>query len=176
MVIVEPLRHYAEFISVLARHFETEWPEWYGPSGPGDASKDLTSFANPEGVLPAGVVAISASGQPSGVAALKQTGIAQFHHLSPWAGAGYVLPELRGKGIGAALLAALLAEARRLGHNSVYCATSTAESLLRRQGWRLLERTVHDGKPITLFCSPCAVQPVVAPDGLQRAAPASVRG
>jgi GNAT superfamily N-acetyltransferase len=150
-VIVEPLRHHSRLVSEFARHFEQEWPEWYGPSGPGNATQDLTAFANPEGALPVGVVAFSASQRPCGVAALKADGIAQFSHLSPWAAAGYVLPELRGRGIGAALIRGLLVEAGRLGYNTVYCATGTAASLLQRQGWQLLEQTVHDEKPIFLF-------------------------
>jgi N-acetylglutamate synthase-like GNAT family acetyltransferase len=170
-VIVEPLRHHADFVAEFARHFEQEWPDWYGPSGPGSAAQDLAAFANPEGALPVGVMAFSETGQPCGVAALKASSIAEFNHLSPWAAAGYVLPQLRGQGIGAALLAALLVEAKRLGYNSVFCATSTAASLLQRQGWRLLQSTVHDGKPISLFRSPSAA--FVAADLLQRASPAS---
>ena len=155
-MIVEPLRHHTEFVSEFVRHFEQEWPEWYGPSGPGNAMQDLRDFANPDGALPVGVIAFCAERRACGVAALKANGIAQFSHLSPWASAGYVLPELRGRGIGAALIEALLVEARRLGYNTVYCATSTATSLLQRQGWRLMERTVHDEKPISLFRSQSA--------------------
>ena len=155
-MIVEPLRYHSEFVSEFARHFEQEWPEWYGPSGPGNATQDLSDFANPEGALPVGVIAFSAERRPCGVAALKANGIAQFSHLSPWAAAGYVIPELRGRGVGAALIGALLVEARRLGYETVYCATSTAASLLQREGWRLIERTVHDEKPISLFCSQSA--------------------
>jgi N-acetylglutamate synthase-like GNAT family acetyltransferase len=62
-----------------------------------------------------------------------------------------VVPGWRRRGIGAALLAGLLAEAQRLGFPRVFCATATAASLLERQGWRLLERTEHDGKPIAIY-------------------------
>ncbi len=175
-MIVEPLRNHVEFISEFARYFEQEWPGWYGPTGQGNAIQDLTAFANPEGALPVGVIAFAESGQPCGVAALKATGIAEFNHLSPWAAAGYVIPELRGQGIGAALLAALLAQAKRLGYNSVFCATSTAASLLQRQGWQLLQTGVHDGDPIFLFRSPSAAQPFVAPDSLPRLRALSASG
>jgi GNAT superfamily N-acetyltransferase len=175
IVFVEPLRHHCEFVSELARRFEQEWPEWYGPSGTGNATQDLSAFANPEGVFPVGVIALSAASQLCGIAALKAKGIAQFSHLSPWAAAGYVLPELRGRGIGAALVGALLVEARRLGYDTVYCATSTAGSLLQREGWQLMERTVHDEKPICLFRSPSAASPFT-PEALQRASPASAVG
>lgn len=152
-VIVEPLRKHPTFVPALARHLEREWPDWYGPSGPGNAARDLAAFANPEGVLPVGVVALSEAGEPCGVAALKGDGLPQFGRRSPWAAAGFVVPERRRQGIGAALLAALLGEAARLGYESVFCATSTAVTLLQREGWRLLQRSEHDGKPIFLFSS-----------------------
>ncbi len=157
IVIVRPLREHPGFVAELAHLVQTEWPEWYGPAGPGNAMQDLSAFANTEGALPVGVVAITEAGRPCGVAALKAASIPEYRHLSPWAGAGLVVPQLRGQGIGAALLAALLVEASRLGYGSVYCATSTAMSLLHRVGWRLLEQTLHDGKPIFLFRSGGAV-------------------
>jgi GNAT superfamily N-acetyltransferase len=152
-MVVRPLREYPELVSEFVHRFEQEWPDWYGPGGQGNALQDLRAFANPQGHLPVGVVAISEKDRACGLAALKASSIPEYSHLSPWATAGYVLPELRGQGIGAALLAALVSEAGALGYNTVYCATSTAMSLLHRLGWHLLEETQHDGKPLFLFAS-----------------------
>ena len=152
-MIVRPLREHPEFVSKFARRFEQEWPGWYGPGGQGSALHDLQAFANPEGRLPVGVVAISEDNKACGLAALKASSIPAYNHLTPWAAAGYVSPELRGKGIGAALLSALVGEAGALGYSTVYCATATATSLLHRLDWHLLEQTLHDGKPIFLFAS-----------------------
>jgi len=148
---IVPLREHSGCIPLFARCFEQEWPAWYGPGGQGNAMADLTAFANPAGDLPVGVVARAADGAWVGVAALKAVSIPEFAHLGPWAAAGYVAPGLRRQGIGAALLAGLLAESRRLGFATVYCATATAGSLLERQGWRLLERTRHDDKPTAIY-------------------------
>jgi hypothetical protein len=57
------------------------------------------------------------------------------------------------------LLSGLLHEARRLGFGTVYCATSTAASLLERQGWRLLATALHDGKPVRVFSSAASPAP-----------------
>jgi GNAT superfamily N-acetyltransferase len=148
---VVPLREQPDCIPFFARCFEQEWPAWYGPGGHGNAMADLTAFANPAGDLPVGVVARAADGAWVGVAALKAVSLPQFAHLRPWAAAGYVAAGLRRQGIGAALLDGLLAQARRLGFATVYCATATAGSLLQRQRWRLLERATHDGKPIAIY-------------------------
>jgi len=52
------LRQRPEFCEFFARQFEAEWPNWYGPGGQGNATADLMVFANPQGDLPAGVIAI----------------------------------------------------------------------------------------------------------------------
>ena len=153
-----PLREQPECVGFFAGHFEQEWPAWYGPGGQGSAIADLTEFANSAGDLPVGVVARADDGSYVGVAALKATSIPEFAHFSPWAGAGFVLPSLRRRGIGAALLSGLLAEARRLKFPFVYCATATAASLLERQGWQLLERAKHDGNPIDIYSTPVSLR------------------
>lgn len=153
-MVVHPFRRHPEFIGEFVHRFEAEWPAWYGPGGRGNARRDLEAFANTATGLPVGVVAIDFDGQACGVAALKATSIPAYAHLSPWAAAGYVLPELRGQGIGALLLAALVTEGRRMGYDNIYCATAGSRSLLQRSGWQLLEEVYHDGKPIALFKSP----------------------
>ena len=151
MRTVIPLRQCPEFCAFFVQKFESEWPEWYGPGGQGDALDDLKAFANPEGKLPVGVVAIDDAGSPIGVAALKEASIASHRHLAPWATAGYVLPSCRRRGVGANLLFALLAEARRLGFHTVYCATASAASLLEREGWNQIDAVMHDGETLTIF-------------------------
>lgn len=147
---IEPLALHGQALPLLQAWFEAEWPAWYGPGGSGEAASDLASFAN-RGSLPTGVVAFR-DGQLCAVAALKAESIPSHRHLSPWATAGYVDPSMRGQGIGARLLAALEHEAARLGFGRIYCGTSSAQSLLQRRGWQLLERTTHDGKELGIYC------------------------
>jgi GNAT superfamily N-acetyltransferase len=146
-----PLRQRPEFCTFFAQQFETEWPKWYGPGGQGDARKDLEAFANPEGNLPVGVVAIDDAGSPIGIAALREASIASHRHLSPWATAGYVLPSRRRAGVGAKLLSALLAEAQRLRFHTVYCASASAVSLLEREGWSQIDAVMHDDERLFIF-------------------------
>ncbi len=148
---VVPLREHPEHCAFFVAAFEAEWPAWYGPGGPGKADADLQAFANGQGALPVGVVALGPQHQPLGLAALKATSVPSHSHLSPWAAAGYVAPAWRRQGVGALLLKALLSEASRLGYQTVYCATSTSESLLVRQGWSLMESVFHDGHSVRVF-------------------------
>ena len=145
MVTVIPLRDRPDLCAFFAHRFEVEWPNWYGPGGRGNAGEDLIAFANAAGDLPVGVVALDDSGSPVGIAALKASSIDTYTHVSPWATAGYVLPERRREGIGASLLSALLVEARRLGFHTVYCSTASAVSLLEREGWSQIDAVMHEG-------------------------------
>src|SRR5690606_20296704 len=55
-VRVAPLSDHVRAIPVLVAGYATEWPEWYGPDGPGDAVGDLNARVEGEG-LPLGLVA-----------------------------------------------------------------------------------------------------------------------
>jgi GNAT superfamily N-acetyltransferase len=134
----EPLTRHRELIPVVAHWFTCEWPTWYGPDGPGNATEDLEAFAASEEDLPVGYLVFEA-GIPVGIGALKSTSITSHLHLSPWAAAGFVLPSRRGKGVGLFLLRELVVKARQLGYAHVYCGTSTAQSLLIRAGWAAIE-------------------------------------
>jgi GNAT superfamily N-acetyltransferase len=143
------LTHHRDALPALAQGFIQQWPQWYGPGGPGDATADLHAFARQEG-LPLGVVVLS-EGRVCGVAALKAQSIDAFAHWGPWAAAGYVLPALRGQGLGAALLRGLVQEAARQGHDTVYCGTATAQRLLEREGWAWCGEADQNGHQVAVY-------------------------
>jgi GNAT superfamily N-acetyltransferase len=161
-VEIAPLANHREHVPFLASWFVRQWPDWYGPGGRGDALGDLRAFAASASEIPCGLVVLQGNA-PVGVGALKAESLPSHRHLGPWASAGFVLPSHRGRGHGAMLLRALVQHAGALGHGRVYCATATAESLLRRNGWSEVERVEHEGKPLTVFSTP-AVSPAIEPD------------
>lgn len=133
----------------LRAWFESEWADYYGPGGPGDAAHDLDAFAREEGI-PSGLVAVRGD-ELCGIAVLKPDSIPSLAHLRPWAGAGLVKPDLRRQGIGALLLRGLRKEARRQGYTKIYSATATAETLLQRLGWRKIDSVQHDGVALAIY-------------------------
>ncbi len=159
---IEPLCQHKAWLPEVARWFVAEWPGWYGPGGQGDVSQDLQAFAASADTLPLGLLALQGD-QPVGAAALKAESIPSHRHLGPWAAAGYVRPGLRGQGVGAALLAALRLHAQRLGHPQLYCGTATANRLLLRSGWTVIDSTVLDGKLLQVFACATAVAPDTVP-------------
>jgi GNAT superfamily N-acetyltransferase len=146
---IEHLADYPEAIPILKEWFESEWGSYYGPTGPGDAQRDLLADAH-RGALPLGIVALDEH-ELCGVAALRAESIVTHAHLRPWAAAGLVKPCLRRRGIGTALIRALEETARSLGYSHIYCATSTAHHLLQRRGWQCREQVTYHGEEVCIY-------------------------
>ncbi|HSX59516.1 MAG TPA: GNAT family N-acetyltransferase [Tahibacter sp.] len=146
---IVPLAARPQYLPELKHWFETEWADYYGAGGRGDAAADLAAFAGGDG-LPFALIAVRGD-ELCGIAALKRDAFAGLDALFPWASAGLVKPALRGRGIGAALIAGLEDEARRRGYSKIYSATSTAETLLRRRAWRFRESVVHGGAAVAVY-------------------------
>jgi len=148
-ILIKPLAEAPGLMPVVQAWFEAEWPGHYGPGGRGDAKRDVSAYCH-VGSLPLGLVAFL-GGEPCGFVALKSEPFPTHPQLSPWAGAAYVVPPLRRRGIGQALLGSLEADGFRLGHKRLYCATATSASLLLRCGWRLVERVPYEGTTIGIY-------------------------
>jgi GNAT superfamily N-acetyltransferase len=148
-VRIERLALHPGLLPLFKVWFQSEWPAYYGPSGPGDAEADLRAYANGH-ALPVGLVAFR-DNEVCGVAALKAQSIASRSDFSPWAGAGLVSPKYRRQGVGTRLLHGVETVAKELGFPRVYCATSTSVSLLERNGWQLVERITHDGELVAIY-------------------------
>ena len=143
------LADHPEALPALEQLFQSEWADYYGPAGPGNAHQDLVAYSN-RVRLPVGVVAFVGS-EPCGVAALKADSISTHNHLTPWIGGGMVAPKFRRHRIGARLASALEDVARDLGFATIYSGTSTANSLLVREGWRLLEVVEYHGEAVSIY-------------------------
>lgn len=139
---------HAETLLVLQEWFETEWTSYYGLNGPGDAEQDLLTYCA-HGKLPTAVIAFYED-ELSGIAAFKAESIRTHTHLGPWAAAGLVSEPFRRKGIGTSLVYALENIARDLGYPSIYSGTTTANRLLKRSGWQLMERIRYEGEDLSI--------------------------
>ncbi len=96
------------------------------------------------GALPTALVAFRGD-EVLGTAALKPQDLDIRPHLTPWLGGVFVLEKHRGHGVASKLVAAIIAEAKRLKLTELYLWTPAAEHLYARQGWNVLERTsYHD--------------------------------
>jgi len=139
-VTIVPLAERPQVIPVLERWFVSEWAPWYGPTGPGDAVRDLTACLNRD-ELPMAWVALDETGSPIGTAALRMDSVGSETGLGPWLAALLVDEGYRGRGVGTALIAAVEDGAAGLGYPSLYVSTDTAMSLVEHRGWRAVGTT-----------------------------------
>ncbi|WP_321449450.1 GNAT family N-acetyltransferase [uncultured Cohaesibacter sp.] len=121
-------------IPLIAQWFCYQWPDWYGAEGSGNAIADLEEWANGD-ALPLARLALSASGEPLGIAALKNEGLGEEYGFGPFLSAFYVPSIHRRRGVGLALIRAIEAAAREHGLGVLYCTTDGARSLIEKAGW-----------------------------------------
>jgi len=143
------LADHPEALPALEKLLQTEWADYYGIGGPGNAGNDLRAYSNRDH-LPVGLLACIGA-QPCGMAALKEASLTTHRHFTPWIGGGIVLPRFRRQGIGTRLLLAVEELAQGFGFKEIYAATSTANSLLVRNGWCLLDLASYNGEDVSIY-------------------------
>ncbi len=139
-----------EVAPTLQRWFIEEWTPWYGPDGPGDAEGDLAACRSRD-KLPLCLVALNLDNEMLGTAALKSESVGSELGVGPWLAAVLVGKDHQGKGIGTALVKAIEEEAVRLGFDSLYTSTDSAESILKRRGWQAFGTTESLRGPVTIY-------------------------
>lgn len=143
------LQHRPEAIEPLAAGYRAQWPQWYGPQGPGDALADLAERAS-AAALPFAVVAFEAD-RPVGTAAVTQRSIASRAQLTPWLSGLWTSPPVRGREIAKAMIRAAMAEAAARGFERLYAATEHGRALFEGLGWTLVETVDEDGHRLAVL-------------------------
>ena len=90
--------------------------------------------------------------QPIGTASLATEDLDERPDLTPWLASVFVVPEARGRGYAARLVAAVEAACHSARISTVWLYTNTAERLYTRAGWCVVETVLRYGKrPVTLM-------------------------
>ncbi len=89
-----------------------------------------------------------------GTAALRNVDFVGFDHLHPWLGGVFVLPEHRGRGVGAMLCAEVERAATGMGVEKLYLGTFDNRSWYQSMGWRLFEEAILRGRPCDVMWKP----------------------
>jgi predicted N-acetyltransferase YhbS len=140
-VNIEYLADRPEFVPTVARWYHSEW----GHLRPGStlenrAARVVQSCGHRE--IPTTFVAV-AGDQALGSAMLVENDMTTRPELSPWLAGVFVPPELRGRGLGAALVERVVDEARALRIPRLFLYTDGPGTLYRRLGWSVMERTLY---------------------------------
>lgn len=133
MIRVWPLAGRPKAHPTLARIMTDAWPDWYGPSGPGDASADLADRTTSG--LPQGWLAMVGDA-PVGTVGLSDSSFGSEPGEGPWLIGLVTDPAFRGRGVGDALIAAVEAACQ----GPLYTTTHKARRLFIRRGWQDLRQ------------------------------------
>ena len=138
---IEYLADHPEALATLARWQYAEW----GHTRPGDTTEArrarLQSYSNRDRI-PLTVVAFE-DGEVLGSASLIAHDMETRMELTPWLASVFVGEPYRRKGIGAALVRRIMAEAGKLDIPVLYLYTVHSEKFYAALGWTLLEHTSY---------------------------------
>ena len=136
-------------IPLLTKWYERRWPQHFGPGGPGDAGRDLSSSCNRD-ELPITLVAIL-EGEVAGTVTLKSRALPSHLHLTPWLAMLLVPPAFQKKGVELYLVVAVEQLAARLGNPELFASTGTESPLLIRRNWKVVEEPGESGTDLFIF-------------------------
>lgn len=140
MIKIEPLGNYPELVSLCARWNFEEWGQAAGRTLE-DTVEGFGPFLDPAGQQRAFIG--FAHDLPAGLVLLIDNDLESHPHLKPWLASLFVIPEMRGKGVGKALIRAVEIAARDQGHAALYLYTSKV-GYYRRLGWQEFEALSGD--------------------------------
>jgi predicted N-acetyltransferase YhbS len=139
---ISDLADHPSWLPLLARWHYDQWGSLTGADSCDGYVALLTKAASSK-AIPSVLVAIS-EGDLLGSANLVASDLPLRPTLTPWLAQLFVEPTRRSRGVGAALVCAIVEQARQCGHPRVYLYTSgTLPDYYSRLGWRLVERLAY---------------------------------
>jgi predicted N-acetyltransferase YhbS len=154
---IDYLAVHPEFLRTLAEWQHGEW----GHLRPGDSVEArmsrLRNFSECDRI-PLTVVAHD-NGELLGSASLIPHDMDTRMELTPWLAGVFVAPEHRCRGIGAALVRRVMAEAGRLSVPVLYLYTVHSEKFYASLGWSLQEHTTYRDQNIAIMTCHPTTQP-----------------
>lgn len=154
---IDNLAEHPEFLLTLAEWQHGEW----GHLRPGDSVEArmarLRNFSERDRI-PLTVVAHD-NGELLGSASLIPHDMDTRMKLTPWLAGVFVAPEHRRRGIGAALVRRVMAEAGRLSVPVLYLYTVHSEKFYASLGWSLQEHTTYRDQNIAIMTCHPTTQP-----------------
>jgi len=100
-----------------------------------------------------------ADGEPVGTASLVVHDLQERPDITPWLAGVFVVPQARGRGYAARLIAAVEQASRAALISTLWLYTNTAERIYARAGWLTVGTVQHRGKPFALMRRDLLCQP-----------------
>jgi GNAT superfamily N-acetyltransferase len=132
MIKIEPLENHPELVPLCACWNFEEWGQAVGRTLQ-ETIDGFEPFLNPAGQQKAFIG--FDNDLPAGLVLLIDNDLESHPHLKPWLASLFVVPEMRGKGIGTALIHAVENAARDQRHAALYLYTGKA-NYYRNLDWQ----------------------------------------
>ena len=156
-VQIELLIGHSHLAPVLGAWHHEEWGHLYAPEvwDLPTAVREFEAMTQPGSVDRTWVAFEGASRSVDAVlgsvSLIATDDLAGFEHLTPWLASMFVTPAARGRGVAVALIDALLAGARAVGHATVYLFTSGQEQFWGERGWEVIDSVDTEGHRATVM-------------------------
>jgi N-acetylglutamate synthase-like GNAT family acetyltransferase len=147
------VEHLAEHIDVIPTLASWVYAQWGHLMSPETTPETLVREFERRTVLcciPETFVAVEGN-VPLGMARLVVHDLPTRMDLSPWLATVYVAPEFRNRGVGSALVQAVMGEAQAMGVEKLYLFTPDKMTFYSRLGWQVVERTEHKERDVTVM-------------------------
>jgi predicted N-acetyltransferase YhbS len=158
---IDSLANHRALVPAIAKLLNQEWgalPPWASLS---EIEQRLGRHAN-IGRAPFTLVALGEGDEFLGTASVKLFELPEHPDKAHWLGEVFVSSQLRGQGVGSALIRACIAECERLQIPALYLYTPDQQALYAKLGWEEIERSQVNGESVsimrkTLRCDPAIV-------------------
>lgn len=100
--------------------------------------------------IPTTFVALE-KGEAVGTASLIKHDMDDRKDLTPWLADVFVKKDYRGRGIASNLIKRVIKEAKKIGVSKLYLYSREAESLYKKLGWEVIERTEYYGDQVPIM-------------------------
>lgn len=147
---IEFLDQHAALVPVLARWHHAQWGHLYEHWTLEIARAELEDHARRRS-LPTTLVLLDGQTLLGSVSLVLEDAPELCEHGSPWLASLYVVPEARGRGLGARLVRAAIATAAEQGVPELFLFTPEHAAFYERLGWRRLARTALKGTAVDLM-------------------------
>lgn len=146
---VESIADYLDLVNTIARW---HWDEWgrHDPGGTVESWVEGLRQRTNRDRVPTTYVALEGE-DLVGSATLVDNDMSTRPDLSPWVAGVYVKAELRGRGVGSALMRHVVRKAAEMGIEKLYLYTGGARVFYEKLGWRYLENEYYEGRTVSIM-------------------------
>lgn len=140
------------WVDTLAAWHHAQWGNLYADAWTlADARAELAAHAASAEDFPTTLVWLDGETVLGSVSLVAEDAPALADRGGPWLASLYVAPSARGRGLGAALVRAAVAQSMRAGLSRLCLFTPEHADFYARLGWREYDRAELRGTPVTLM-------------------------